>query len=137
MVEDNPKGKPCPICGSPLVNLYGSGGGRICSGCKREFDWQLDKNQRPLIGSNRMSKTEVVICDNKENSINVERQIDLIKHLKRERDEAEQAINNAKKQLEHAEQALFDAEESLSKAEDALHDAREKLKDYLVDEGAL
>lgn len=53
MVEDIPKGKPCPECGSPLVNLYGSGGGRICSGCKREFEWQLDKNQRPLIRNNR------------------------------------------------------------------------------------
>lgn len=130
MVEDNPKGKPCPECGSPLVNLYGSGGGRICSGCKREFEWQLDENQRPLIGSNRMSKTEVVICDNKENSIDVGRQIDFIKQLKRDRDAASSSLNIAR-------QRMRDAEESYSNAEDALHDAREKLKDYLCDEGVL
>ena len=130
MVEDKPKGKPCSDCGSPLVNLYGSGGGRICSGCKREFDWHLDKNQRPLVGSNRMSNTEVVICDNKENSIDVGRQIDFIKQLKRDRDAASSSLNIAR-------QRMRDAEESYSNAEDALHDAREKLKDHLVDEGVL
>lgn len=137
MVEDKPKGKPCNDCGSPLVNLYGSGGGRICSGCKSEFDWKLDKNQRPLIGSNRMSNTEVVVGCSKENSIDVGRHIDFIKQLVGDRNAASITLNIARQRMSDAEESLSNAEDSFSKAEDALRDAREKLKDYLTDEGVL
>ena len=133
MVEDNPKGKPCPECRSPLVNLYGSGGGRICSGCKREFEWQLDKNQKPLIGSNRsdgMIRVDVVVATESESSFDVERTMSFIKQLVAERD-------NACSQVLQLQQGLSEAESRLSDAERALEVAREQFRDYLSDEGVL
>ena len=133
MVEDNPKGKPCPECGSPLVNLYGSGGGRICSGCKREFEWQLDKNQKPLIGSNRsdgMIRVDVVVATESESSFDVERTMSFIKQLVAERD-------NACAHVLQLQQGLSEAESTLSDAERALEVAREQFRDYLSDEGVL
>lgn len=49
-------GKPCPVCCSPLVDLR-SLNKRICIGCKREFEWRLEEGQKPLIGSNRVDRS--------------------------------------------------------------------------------
>lgn len=52
---DEPRGKPCPRCGSPLVALR-SMNRRQCVGCGRMFEWLLDEGQKPLIGSNRQDR---------------------------------------------------------------------------------
>lgn len=39
-------------CGGALVNLT-SMNKRICSDCKKEYEWNLDEGQKPLISSNR------------------------------------------------------------------------------------
>lgn len=140
MVEDKPKGKPCNDCGSPLVNLYGSGGGRICSGCKREFDWQLDKNQKPLIGSNRsygMIRVDVVVAADSEASFDIERTMAFIKQLVAERDNAVDQVLQYEQKLKEAENGLSEAERILSDAERALELARERFRDYMSDEGVL
>ena len=55
-MSDEPRGKPCPRCGSPLVALR-SMNRRQCVGCGRMFEWLLDEGQRPLIGSNRVDRS--------------------------------------------------------------------------------
>jgi len=52
---DEPRGKPCPRCGSPLVALR-SMNRRQCVWYGRMFEWLLDEGQRPLIGSNRQDR---------------------------------------------------------------------------------
>lgn len=54
-MTDEPRGKPCPRCGSPLVDLR-TMNRRQCCGCKRYFVWHLDEGQKPLIGSNRQDR---------------------------------------------------------------------------------
>lgn len=57
-MSDEPRGKPCPRCGSPLVALR-SMNRRQCVGCGRMFEWLLDEGQRPLIGSNRQDRSAI------------------------------------------------------------------------------
>lgn len=45
-------GKPCQACGEPLVNLA-SLRKRVCIGCKREVEWNLDRGQKPLVNTSR------------------------------------------------------------------------------------
>lgn len=50
-----PRGKPCPHCNSPLVDLR-SMNRRQCSGCGRYYAWELSEGQKPLIGSSRQDR---------------------------------------------------------------------------------
>lgn len=50
-----PRGKPCPHCSSPLVDLR-SMNRRQCSGCGRYYAWELSEGQKPLIGSSRQDR---------------------------------------------------------------------------------
>lgn len=51
----DPRGKPCPHCGSPLSDLR-SINHRQCSGCARYYKWELSEGQKPLVGSNRQDR---------------------------------------------------------------------------------
>ena len=50
-------GKPCPVCGTPMVNLS-SINLRICTGCKRNEEWHLTAGQKPLINTSRGDKKQ-------------------------------------------------------------------------------
>lgn len=45
-------GKPCPLCGTPMINLR-SINLRICCGCKHNEAWHLSEGQKPLINTSR------------------------------------------------------------------------------------
>ena len=45
-------GKPCPKCGTPMVNLS-SINLRECVGCQHKEPWHLSEGQKPLINNNR------------------------------------------------------------------------------------
>lgn len=50
--ELNGRGKPCPLCKSPLVELSGAGGSKICSNGKCGYEqpyWKLDKGQKYIL----------------------------------------------------------------------------------------
>jgi hypothetical protein len=51
-MNTEPMGKPCQHCGEPLIS-FSSLYLRICSGCRREMAWMLDKGQVPNISSSR------------------------------------------------------------------------------------
>lgn len=51
--HDDARGKPCPVCGGPLVSLP-SMNLRVCADCRREFDWHLSPGQKPLLANNRL-----------------------------------------------------------------------------------
>jgi len=48
-------GKPCPVCGWPMVNLS-SISLRLCVGCKHSEAWKLSDGQKPLINTSRGDK---------------------------------------------------------------------------------
>lgn len=50
-------GRPCPKCGSPMVDLR-SLSARLCSNgrCGLAIEWSLALGQSPLLGSNRGSR---------------------------------------------------------------------------------
>ena len=48
-------GKPCPKCGTPMVNLS-SISRRQCVGCGYVEPWKLAEGQRPLINTSRGDK---------------------------------------------------------------------------------
>ena len=52
---DDARGKPCPDCGEPTVGC-GTMNLRVCNGCKKEWDWQLNEGQLPLVSSNRATR---------------------------------------------------------------------------------
>ena len=52
---DDARGKPCPDCGEPTVGC-GTMNLRVCNGCKKEWDWQLNEGQLPLVPSNRATR---------------------------------------------------------------------------------
>ncbi len=45
-------GKPCPMCGAPMVNLA-SINRRQCAACKHKEPWHLSEGQKPLNNNNR------------------------------------------------------------------------------------
>ena len=53
-MSDNPKGRPCAACGSPLSDIR-SQFVRICSNgkCGKTEQWNLDPGQAPLLGESR------------------------------------------------------------------------------------
>lgn len=50
--------KPCPHCGGALSSLS-SMNHRLCTGCGAEIPWTLNKDQKPLVGSNRQDRRSV------------------------------------------------------------------------------
>ena len=48
-------GKPCPICGGPMVNLS-SISLRLCVGCKHSEEWHLAPGQKSLLGKGKGEK---------------------------------------------------------------------------------
>lgn len=52
LAGDDAKGKRCPGCDEPLVELR-SMELRVCCGCGTEQPWPLHPGQQPLLGSNR------------------------------------------------------------------------------------
>ena len=48
-------GKPCPKCGTPMVNLA-SINERQCIGCGHSEPWKLSEGQKPLINTSRGDK---------------------------------------------------------------------------------
>lgn len=59
-MTEEPKGLPCPKCGSPMADLRGvplerAEGHRLCSNgkCQHEELWALRQGQPPLISTNR------------------------------------------------------------------------------------
>ena len=54
-LSDDARGKPCPDCGEPTVGC-GTMNLRVCNGCKKEWDWQLNEGQLPLVCSSRATR---------------------------------------------------------------------------------